>query len=182
MQKVFAEVRVLLVIIIINITKIAYNAIIVKKIGHKEVDCWSKKEGRREQKQANFTENSTTKSNMFMTQSSIDKSLSGVWFMDSGCSNHMSGNKSLFKELDESDKGEVRLGDDKPMSVEGKGIISIRTIHGNTKLLSEVQYVPKLAHNLSSVGQLIRYGYKVVFDDDCCVVYDKKNPFSVLLK
>ena len=72
--------------------------------------------------------------------------------MDSGCSNHMSGTRSLFKELDESQKREVHLGDNKPMKVEGKGTIAIKTTQGNVKLLHDVQYVPNLAHNLLSVG------------------------------
>ena len=42
-----------------------------------------------------------------MAHSPIDKSCDGVWFVDSGCSNHMSRMKSLFKELDESHKCEV---------------------------------------------------------------------------
>ncbi|KAH0661898.1 hypothetical protein KY284_026829 [Solanum tuberosum] len=89
-----------------------------KKSGHIEVDCWTKQ--RDDQKQANFTEEIEDGSKLFMTQSSIDDGRNGVWFMDSGCSNHMSGTRSLFKNLDESQKSEVRLGDNKPMKVEGK--------------------------------------------------------------
>ncbi|GMP92784.1 hypothetical protein CsSME_00042867 [Camellia sinensis var. sinensis] len=32
---------------------------------------------------------------------------SDVWFVDSGCLNHMTGMKSLFKELDETQKLKV---------------------------------------------------------------------------
>ena len=34
-----------------------------------------------------------------------------VWFIDSGCSNHMSSSKSLFRDLDEPKKSQVRFGD-----------------------------------------------------------------------
>ena len=37
----------------------------------------------------------------------------GIWYLDSGCSNHMTGVKLLFKELDETIKAKVTLGDDK---------------------------------------------------------------------
>uniref|UniRef100_A0A3Q7HCA8 Uncharacterized protein n=1 Tax=Solanum lycopersicum TaxID=4081 RepID=A0A3Q7HCA8_SOLLC len=50
-----------------------------------------------------------------------------VWFLDSGCSNHMSGTKSLFKDLDESKKSDVRLGHNKKIQVEGEGTVSIMT-------------------------------------------------------
>ena len=33
---------------------------------------------------------------------------------------------------------------------------SIKTIQGNVKILQGVQYVPTLAHNLLSVGQLMK--------------------------
>ncbi|KAK3012932.1 hypothetical protein RJ639_008584 [Escallonia herrerae] len=47
---------------------------------------------------------------------------SGVWFLDSGCSNHMCGVKSAFKDIDESKKKLVRLGDNKPVQVERKAL------------------------------------------------------------
>lgn len=43
----------------------------------------------------------------------------------------MSGERSLFKGLDESKKSEVRLGDDKLMKVQGKGTIAIKTTNEN---------------------------------------------------
>ena len=50
------------------------------------------------------------------------------------------------------------------MQVEGKGTIAIKTLQGDVKLLYDVQFVPCLAHNLLSVGQLMISEYKVVFD------------------
>ena len=43
-----------------------------------------------------------------------------MWFVDSGCSNHMSGMKSIFKELDKTLKSTVRLGDNNGLQAEGK--------------------------------------------------------------
>lgn len=70
------------------------------------------------------------------------------WCMDSGCSNHMSGERNLFRNLDESFKIGVRLGDNKEISVEGKGTVALNTLQGGVKLLHNVQFVPGLAHNL----------------------------------
>ncbi|KAL3504810.1 hypothetical protein ACH5RR_034651 [Cinchona calisaya] len=47
-----------------------------------------------------------------------DAPTSDVWFLDSGCSNHMTGTQSLFKDLDETYKIKGRLGDDKQVQVE----------------------------------------------------------------
>ncbi|KMT07734.1 hypothetical protein BVRB_6g146570 [Beta vulgaris subsp. vulgaris] len=87
----------------------------------------------------------------------------------------MSNSRSLFEELDVSHKSEVRLGDDKKVQVEGKGTIAISTSNGKKKLLQDVFFVPNLAHNLLSVGQLVKNGYVVVFDDGHCVIKDKKS-------
>lgn len=43
-----------------------------------------------------------------------------VWFLDSGCSNHMSGNKLWFSEIDESFRHSVKLGNNSRMAVIGK--------------------------------------------------------------
>ncbi|KAK3001640.1 hypothetical protein RJ639_021269 [Escallonia herrerae] len=94
---------------------------------------------------------------------------------DSGCSNHMTGMKSLFKELDETQKLKVKLGNGKEMQIEGKGIVGIETSHGNVKLLHDVQFVPDLGYNLLSVGQLMAGGYSVLFNDGACVIKDKQS-------
>jgi len=43
-----------------------------------------------------------------------------VWFLDSGCSNHMSGNKEWFSNFDEGFRHIVKLGKDNRMNVMGK--------------------------------------------------------------
>lgn len=57
-----------------------------------------------------------------------------------------------FKELDETKKSTIKLGDDNDMCVEGKDIDAITTTENKVRYLKGVQYIPKLAHNLLSVG------------------------------
>lgn len=45
----------------------------------------------------------------------------GLWFLDSGCSNHMCGDHSIFYDIVESFKNAVRLGNNAKMDVAGKG-------------------------------------------------------------
>ena len=44
-----------------------------------------------------------------------------IWFLDFGCSNHMTGNIALFSALDQSVHSQVTLGTDSKISVMGKG-------------------------------------------------------------
>lgn len=74
----------------------------------------------------------------------------------------------------------VGLGDDKQMEVDGKGTIGITTSTGDVKILNDVQFVPNLAHNLVSVGQLMTIGYKLIFDDDSCTVIHKKSSQTIV--
>ena len=46
-----------------------------------------------------------------MAHSPIADVPNGVWFIDSGCSNHMSSSKSLFGDLDETKISQVRFED-----------------------------------------------------------------------
>ncbi|KAA8532830.1 hypothetical protein F0562_033053 [Nyssa sinensis] len=95
-----------------------------KKYGHIKADCWYKDQ------QVNYAaENGEESSKLFMTHFDPNKKSSDVWFVDSGCSNHMTGMKSLFKELDETQKLKVQLGNAKEMQVEGKGTVGIETTH-----------------------------------------------------
>ena len=69
-----------------------------------------------------------------------------------GCSNHMTGKEDLFCALDDSYNTKTTLGDDKAIQVEGKGAMEVSTSEGNKKV-NDVYYIPKLKHNLLSVGK-----------------------------
>lgn len=97
-----------------------------------------------------------------------------TWYLDSGCSNHMSGNKIWFSELDESFKKSVRLGNDARLKVEGKGSIKVK-MNGEVHTIVDVFYVPELKNNLLSIGQLQERGLAVLFDEGYCRIYHKKK-------
>ena len=82
-------------------------------------------------------------------------------------------------ELDWSYTSVVKLGDGKLKKVEGKGTVVVHTEEGNQKFIHDVLYVPSLSQNLLSVGQLLRKGYSLLFDDGECTVYDKKHKLNV---
>lgn len=97
-----------------------------------------------------------------MTYASPQKSSQEVWYLDSGCSNHLTGARHYFKELDKTQKSQVRLEDDKLVKIEGKGTVSIY-VGDKERLIKNVNYAPGLAHNLISVGQLVENGYTIIF-------------------
>ncbi|XP_060182192.1 uncharacterized protein LOC132611845 [Lycium barbarum] len=80
------------------------------KYGHYQCDCWYNESENREE-QAKMVENYRDKQETLLFSSSATEENKGnEWFIDSGCSNHMYGNKELFVDLDESFKAMVRLG------------------------------------------------------------------------
>ena len=63
----------------------------------------------------------------------------------------MTGDKFLFVELDESVRSEVKIGDDRYVTMQEKGIIAMNVKYGK-KLIHDVMYVSGLAQNLISLG------------------------------
>ncbi|GAU37822.1 hypothetical protein TSUD_276400 [Trifolium subterraneum] len=53
------------------------------------------------------------------------ESHSEIWFLDSGCNNHMIGKKEWLFDFDDSFKDSVKLGDDSKMAVMGKGNLKL---------------------------------------------------------
>ena len=76
-----------------------------------------------------------------------------AWFLDSGCSNHMCGDRTLFSELDEKFWYSVKLGNNTKMNVMGKGSVKL-LLNGVNHVITEVYYIPELRNNLLSIGQL----------------------------
>ncbi|KAI3734276.1 hypothetical protein L6452_13741 [Arctium lappa] len=130
-----------------------------------------------EERGSNFMhreENTDEDDTMFMMLSIQETSPNEVWYLDCGCSNHMTGNKQLFSSMGEFPKKEVRTGDDKRLNVQGCGVITVKTKYGE-KRIPNVYFVPGLKHNLLSVGQLLLKGYEVHFKNNACEIKDMNN-------
>src|SRR3954470_17213592 len=66
------------------------------------------------------------------------------WYLDSGCSRHMTGRRSIFQDLVLKSGGEVKFGGDQKGKIIGSGTIK----SGNSPSISNVLLVEGLTHNL----------------------------------
>ncbi|KAI4304884.1 hypothetical protein MLD38_040343 [Melastoma candidum] len=89
-----------------------------------------------------------------------------IWYLDSGCSRHMSGDVSLFSTLVFQDGGAVTFGDNGKGMVKGTGTICC----SNSLTIEGVLYVKGFQHNLISISQLCDKGYHISFDERTCNV------------
>src|ERR1051325_8146622 len=92
------------------------------------------------------------------------------WYLDSGCSRHMTGRKHMFESLELKAGGYIGFrGNQK-----GK-IIGSRTI-GNSSLpfITNVLLVDGLMHNLLSISQLSDNVYDIIFNQKSCKVVTQK--------
>ena len=92
---------------------------------------------------------------------SNEAAMEHIWFLDSGCSNHMCGKKNMFFGLDSSFRESVKLGNDSSINVQGKGKIRME-VNGFMHVITEVFYVPDLKNNLLSIRQLQEKGLAVL--------------------
>jgi len=97
-----------------------------------------------------------------------------IWYLDTGCSNHMCGDKEAFSDLDESFHSSVKFGDNSIVSFMGKGKVTDQTKGNSTHTIANVLFVPELKTNLLSVGQLQEKGYEISIKDGVCQIQDGK--------
>jgi hypothetical protein len=83
------------------------------------------------------------------------------WYVDSGCSKHMTGDRDKFLTLQKERDGLVSFGNDDSSKIIGKGTVRI----GNKNEKAEnVLLVEDMKHNLLSVSQMRDQGHKFTFD------------------
>ena len=71
-----------------------------------------------------------------------------LWYLDSGCSRHMTGNKGLFNTLFEGKIGTVTFGDGSKSIIKGIGTVDIPRL----SVFEDVWYVNGLKANLLSIS------------------------------
>ena len=71
-----------------------------------------------------------------------------LWYLDSGCSRHMIGDRSLFKVFESKKCGNVTFGDGSKSQIKEKGIISLPGLPD----IANVVYVEGLRVNLLSIS------------------------------
>ena len=74
----------------------------------------------------------------------------------------MTSDEKLFKRLDKTTTSRVRIGNGEYLPAKGEGTLVIES-YTCTKLIFEVLFVPQLAKNLLSVGQLLENRFKLFF-------------------
>ncbi|KAE8673428.1 putative disease resistance protein [Hibiscus syriacus] len=95
------------------------------------------------------------------------------WIVDSGCSNHMTGDKQKLQNLSEYNGGRVVVTVDNsriPITHIGKTIVTPR-YNSNQVQLQDVYHVPGMKKNLLSVAQLTSSGHYVLFGPQGVKVY-----------
>lgn len=134
------------------------------KLGHFQYECPTK-----ESNSANYVESGEEMLLMaYMKEEKVTKE--ELWFLDSGCSNHMCGKREFFVELDESFRTKVTLGDNSCMDVMGKGTVRM-LVNGTAHILTSVFYIPGLRNNLLSIGQLAEKGLEILIQKGACKIY-----------
>ena len=91
-----------------------------------------------------------------------------LWYLDSGCSRHMIGNKALFKKLFEGKIGTVMFGDESKFVIRGTGTVDILGL----LVFENVWYVDGLKANLLNISQICDNGLNVLFTKYECEILD----------
>ncbi|XP_047264050.1 uncharacterized protein LOC107865605 [Capsicum annuum] len=138
------------------------------QLGHEAVIC--KNKNQQQEADAQIVDGEE-EDQLFVATCVSSKSSSECWFINSGCTNHMTNDKDLFKELKPMTITKVRIGNGEYILVQGKGTVVIPS-HSGTKTISEVLYVPEIDQNLLSVGQLMENNFKLNFEDKHCLIKD----------
>jgi hypothetical protein len=107
----------------------------------------------------------------FVVHTALSVLNSCLWYLDSACSRHMTGDKTLFKELKEGRSGNITYGDGSKSKVMGQGTVDIPGV----PTPQEVLYVEGLKANLLSISQFCDNDLVVQFSKEECSIFDAQG-------
>nr|GEW86223.1 retrovirus-related Pol polyprotein from transposon TNT 1-94 [Tanacetum cinerariifolium] len=105
-----------------------------------------------------------------VSNSKINKSLVVqivLWYLDSGCSKHMIGDRSQLINYVQKFLGTVKFKNDHVAKIMGYGDYKIRNV-----TISRVYFMEGLGHNLFSVGQFCDSDLEVAFRQHTCFIHN----------
>ena len=107
----------------------------------------------------------------FMMKSAFKVMDTCLWYLDSGCLRHMTGDRSLFNVFKSKKGGNVTFGDGSKSQIKGKGIISLPGLSD----IANVLYVEGLRVKQLSISQICDQDFMVLFSKGKCLVMDESG-------
>jgi len=112
--------------------------------------------------------------NVPVSCSSARHDTDAAWYLDTGASNHMMGDDTVFAELDKSISGKLRFGDGSVVEIRGRGTVLFAIDDDRHHELVGVYWIPRLKSNIVNIRQLdeigfpthVEHGYMSVRDAD----------------
>ena len=96
-----------------------------------------------------------------------------IWMIDSGCSRHLTGDASLFLNINKKASGAVTFANNETSNIIGKGSIG----NEHSIKVSNVLLVEGVKFNLLSVSQLCDNDFEVCFTKNTCLISHKLSSF-----
>ncbi|XP_009124283.2 uncharacterized protein LOC103849223 [Brassica rapa] len=163
--------------------------LLCKKKGHFASACPEEEQDDQELNKADIEEADATlymHEMVFLNEENVipktlvqNKREDGMWYLDNGASNHMTGERSYFFEFNESIKGKVKFGDGSCVDINGKRSILFEAKTGEHRLLTDIYYIPDLRSNILSLGQATEQGCDVRMMDNYLTLKDTNGRLLV---
>ena len=99
------------------------------------------------------------------------KAKKNMWYLDSGCSHHMTRDKVMFSSITSKDRGYITFGDNAKGKIVGEGKVG----KSPSPTIEDILLMNGLKHNLFSISQFCDKNCKVFFESNRCVVFDKNE-------
>ncbi|XP_075076030.1 uncharacterized protein LOC142162887 [Nicotiana tabacum] len=137
---------------LLNSLQVQEQRRLMRNEGAVEGSLQARDKGPQQSNEAQITEQQEEEQ-LFVATCFASKSSSESWLIDSGFTNHITRDKEIFNVLDKSIISKVKIGNGDYLSVKGKHTLAIE----------------------SYSGQFLENGFKLIFEDRMCVIFDPKG-------
>jgi hypothetical protein len=101
------------------------------------------------------------------------------WVLDMGATNHMTGCRATFSDLDRNIHGMARFRDGSVVQIEGVGTVLFNDKNREHRAFTGVYFIPRLTMNIISVGQLDEIGYQTLIEGGVMRIRDAEHRLHV---